>query len=1046
MSKLTQKKIRAYAGVKRNTQLPALLEGRPTVDQSLGVFGERYNNEIKQKRKQKHNEAQAKYVKRKKAIEKLKKLKIVEKIRDLLKAKKNSVFYILTEDDYKNEIPPISQVQKIFSKLKGKSVHTQLIDVDDKTINFEQTFDIPTENFNSWWGREKLVFGINSSLTIFDDYPNTKFFIFQPNKLTEKLIKQEFREGIKNCMLSPIREWAEAKMEEAETKQTKSRYNCILKDLTIFEEQYKDGVPEDAIAEICNKLQIDISVEMPFCENNFIEGQSIKKRLKSFKYVNTRINHVDLNEVVKVDDFEEVSRSQLKEIKEQLDTNNEYYTYKKSMNQVSSISTLTKNYRINDDFNKIITEFEESTGLIMCKVDDVDDADLTKFISEGTNYNGTVDFHEPSDDIKHIDMEKAYTKSSTCKQYEGFLAKITDFRQTDKIEGVGMYRITDLNMEGADLKFKRYNDKMKIYLTNNVYTSPELKMLIKRGATFKVVSGCWGVAPIKFEFGEEMMKKTEFGASYYAKWSGICDSHQLEKSFWMKCSELHFNAIRANCGCDVALRYENGEALFKYKKKHNYHLAHITAFLTAYQRLNTLEQLMNMEYENIYRVCVDGIYFKGETELVNVFRIKDEIKLGNEAGASYVSQACRKELRNRDGSPREMHLSRKHYEKELHLGEGGCGKTHMNCNDGGLIRHLFVAPSWKLAVSKKRETGINATVWARALSTDPEKIRAIRERANVLIVDEVSMLTEHQKKRFFELYGDMKIIMCGDLGYQLPCIDGEEMKPTGFDNIVKHTTDYRCRDARLKEIKNELRKMIEYDRPRDEINTWVVGEFKRLGRVISIDELQNKYDVKDMILSGTNAIKDTYTKMFEGKFSKEKYYVMENNRLYQNGEILIGAKPEKTLCEVRHCFTTHSIQGETAEFNLFIDTARMFEARMFYTAISRARTLDQIFMVENTPEFKFANAKIYKIESKSGVYIGSTIGSLEKRFTEHKRNYEQYQKGKGKYITSFKLLGDEAKISLVEECPCNDMRQLWGREKEIIQSVECVNKTFAEGK
>ena len=103
-------------------------------------------------------------------------------------------------------------------------------------------------------------------------------------------------------------------------------------------------------------------------------------------------------------------------------------------------------------------------------------------------------------------------------------------------------------------------------------------------------------------------------------------------------------------------------------------------------------------------------------------------------------------------------------------------------------------------------------------------------------------------------------------------------------------------------------------------------------------------------------------------------------------------------------------------------------------------------MVDYIPEFKFDNAKIYKIESKSGVYIGSTIGSLEKRFTEHKNNYDQYQKGKGKIITSFKLLGDKAKISLVEECPCNDMKELWEREKEIIQSVECVNKTFAEGK
>jgi len=101
----------------------------------------------------------------------------------------------------------------------------------------------------------------------------------------------------------------------------------------------------------------------------------MKKRLKSFKFVNTRINHVDLNEVVKVDDFEEVSSSQLKEIKERLDANKEYYTYKKSMNRVSSISTLTKNYRIDDDFNKVITEFEEYYELNMCKIDDVDDAE-----------------------------------------------------------------------------------------------------------------------------------------------------------------------------------------------------------------------------------------------------------------------------------------------------------------------------------------------------------------------------------------------------------------------------------------------------------------------------------------------------------------------------------------------------------------------------------------------------------------------------------------------------------------------------------------------
>ena len=191
------------------------------------------------------------------------------------------------------------------------------------------------------------------------------------------------------------------------------------------------------------------------------------------------------------------------------------------------------------------------------------------------------------------------------------------------------------------------------------------------------------------------------------------------------------------------------------------------------------------------------------------------------------------------------------------------------------------------------------------------------------------MLSEGQKNQFFDSYGDMKIIMCGDLGYQLPCIVGEEMTTNGFDNIVKHNTNYRCRDAKLKKIKDDLRLMISYGRSKYEINKWVVDEFKRLGRTISLDCLKATYKVEDMILCGTNELKDYYTNIFAGKFAVEKYYVMENNRLHSNGDIVIGNKPEQTKCEIRHSFTTHSIQGETANFNLFIDSAKCLIAECF---------------------------------------------------------------------------------------------------------------------
>ena len=122
----------------------------------------------------------------------------------------------------------------------------------------------------------------------------------------------------------------------------------------------------------------------------------------------------------------------------------------------------------------------------------------------------------------------------------------------------------------------------------------------------------------------------------------------------------------------------------------------------------------------------------------------------------------------------------------------------------------------------------------------------------------------------------------------------------------------------------------------------MIDEFKRLDRIITKEELSQKYDVKDIILTGTNETKNVYTEMFK---HIEKYYCKENNRVYCNGDIIIGEKPD-CKSELRHAYTTHSIQGETAYNNLFIDASKMFDARMFYTALSRAKRLDQIYIIE----------------------------------------------------------------------------------------------------
>ena len=203
--------------------------------------------------------------------------------------------------------------------------------------------------------------------------------------------------------------------------------------------------------------------------------------------------------------------------------------------------------------------------------------------------------------------------------------------------------------------------------------------------------------------------------------------------------------------------------------------------------------------------------------------------------------------------------------------------------------------------------------------------------------------------------------------------------------------------------------------------------------------------MEDLILAGTNDVKDYYTSLF---LKLDKYYVQENNRLYCNGDIVIGEKPLGCKSEIRHCFTTHSIQGETASHKLYIDSSKMFDSRMFYTALSRAKSLEQIYILQGeSVNFKYEYAKIYKIVSASGIYIGSTVQPLEKRFIEHKKAFEEYNKKGGKYLTSFMLLGDSnITITKIENFRCNDIKDLWKRESEVIQTYgkKCVNKTYNE--
>jgi hypothetical protein len=647
---------------------------------------------------------------------KMKKLKEQAKLRI-----KEEKFYKSKVDIFKWEGEVYPLIEK-FKKYAGKTITIKYI------VNGEVILDVNVfinDSVNSWWKKEGqylLIYPDN----LFNEYEGGILYIYEENELIKSnKLKQYFKEGEKNCLLYPVLNWIDDVIDNCKTKKTAQNYMSIKNKVNkLIENETERGVFEEKLQDIADNLQVSFTIEKPLCDIKFIQALSNKKALKHFKYINTRFNHVELgkieNNYVYTNNYNIVDRKTLLEMKNELISKNIHFNYKKDLHNISSITTLEGTYHLSNEFNEYTNQFEIDTGLINCKIDDVDDKELSLFVKNGTHYNSTIDFKDVNDYkrnlkiLNHADMEKAYIKYKLSKYYEGFLGKITDFRPTDKIVNTGLYRIENLKLPKGLLR--QYNNKMKIFMSNNIYTSAELKFLSDNGATYDITCGAWGVKTLDFDMDTEKFNRKYDGAKGYAKYIGKCDSHRINKKYYTySYNELDAENIANNTTGEVT-KVEN-EICVSYEKKHNYHLGHFTAFITAYQRLNVLEQLFSMDINTIVRVCVDGIYYLGdEVKYLNAFRFKDDKTLENWGDKFYISNLSKNTRENYYADTRE------HYAKQLFKGAGGNGKTHFNLLDQGLVKPLYVAPSWKLATKKRNDYETYSNVWYYIVTNDIEEI------------------------------------------------------------------------------------------------------------------------------------------------------------------------------------------------------------------------------------------------------------------------------------------------------------------------------------
>ena len=282
--------------------------------------------------------------------------------------------------------------------------------------------------------REKIFYALfyepNDYL---DQFPNGKLIIqVESNeKFTPQKIAQAFKQGITNCLFKPMIDWAENKLINSKSESTTLKYKSKLNVMKKLEKQYHEsGVDENKIQEIANKLQVDIHICQPF-QKKFIEKKSEKKALTKFNFINSKLNHIDLNEVVNKEPVY-VTYEDLVKLYDQLIKSDDYFTYTRGHIGYTSISTLENTYRLNNDYQEFTKEFEKDNFINECYLDDYKDIEISKYVRNACHFNHTIDFKELRGDddefifkdYKHIDMKGAYKNCNSCKWYEGYLGKI----------------------------------------------------------------------------------------------------------------------------------------------------------------------------------------------------------------------------------------------------------------------------------------------------------------------------------------------------------------------------------------------------------------------------------------------------------------------------------------------------------------------------------------------------------------------------------------------------------------------------------------------
>lgn len=927
----------------------------------------------------------------------------------LVLAENDQPLYLHTaiKDYFRNRWDIIKNWESIIIIHKGLE---QNIIIANKQVDIQ-----PNWTFNKFWTEiyKKCFFNFSPDGAYFADVNNDNVLMIFASVVPfmDTYLEQVYADNLlSNCIPGPIINWLEQKIETSKAKSTIYNYKKIKSKAKIWQDNYKQGIPENKLQEFCNDLNIDLSITLPigFSYNNSqlkpYKSYSTEKRqygLKHFKFINTRFNHVDSLFCQNQNKEEIETKEEMESIMNNIRNEGRiipYYKYNDIYNTIYDIDTV---YTLKSSYFEAKEKFIKDNNLEYSIIDL--NSKIGKFILNSVHFPACMDINNkycvdnslndnfiddldleswevyPDQEFKECDfnniqmwdMEKAYYNYKKCPYYDGFAINCYAYLNCeipiqDAIKNeAGFYMIDNLDFTSA----KKILERVNIFYNKMVVPHFVIKYLVDNNINFKIIQGVYATnGDIKCE---EYLLEKEDGIRHYQKMFGafVVDNDFSKISFDNTDKELLQTSLYQikQQGIDaraVENKFTNTIDIH-FKKKSVKNRAHISSYVYFYSMITVLEQCLLIDTEDILRINVDAIYFDNKQKYKNIEKVgtfENEPDREGFKSKKYISKNLN--CIDKAMTPKYFYKFENNKIKTQYFinrrirclqGAGGTGKTYEIINNSSYEFVNYSAHSHKLckAIHNQYPNKINYSAPYQHITSNNNRLKSkLLNNNGVFIFDEVSAYSYNDIKKIMYESNRYKLpfIFCGDIGYQTaPILDNKSDKDRLLlfkGNIEYRTKNYRFKDDPYhEETMMSIRTKMKSDIYFNKIMDYILHDRKY--KKIERKEFIKNMNINDILLCSEHKFINEYNEILSKKFNKNKKWLCKsNNKDFSNGQIVISQNKIQGSIE-NYGYTIHSFQGETIKSpnKLYIDCRKLKNNNILYTALSRAKTKDQIYFI-----------------------------------------------------------------------------------------------------